>query len=225
MIDTANIQDQENTAEDSDEALSLCDFPINTDENDQIIKDLSKNHDFQSSSSNFFEFFRDSSSEMSHAEEIIFCGKLFPYKVQPVTVLDDIQKHPLLESKGFHRRRCQSLDELKIMRSNGTNTGLLRSRRSLGFRAPFRALKPRWYIFMFGHVKFPPEMDLQDKKHRQVRRNTGSIFMLNDAGGKDPVSRSDRRNTWVYDLLRVLTCKNYANVAVKASVGIMPNKL
>ncbi|CAI9779650.1 unnamed protein product [Fraxinus pennsylvanica] len=221
MVDTANIQ--ENAAEESDEALSLCDFPINTDENDQIIEDLSKNRDIQSSSSNFFEFFSDLRSEMPHAEEIIFCGKLFPYKLQPVNVLDDAQEHPLRDDQKSEGR-FQSWDELRIMRSNVKDTGLLRSSRSLRFR-PFRALKPRWYVFMFGIVKFPPEMDLQDIKNRQVRRNTGSIFPWIDAGGKAPVSHNDRKNTCGYDLLRVLTCKKHANVAVKASIGIMPRKV
>ncbi|XP_022852739.1 uncharacterized protein LOC111374316, partial [Olea europaea var. sylvestris] len=186
MVDTANIQ--ENAAEESDEALSLCDFPINTDENDQIIKDLCKNRDIQTSSSNIFEFFSDISSEMSHAEEIIFCGELLPFKLQPVPVLDDVQEHLLQDdqkSEEIHPRQFQSWDELKIMRSKGTNTGLLRSSRSLGFR-PFRALKPRWYVFMFGIVKFPPEMDLQDIKNRQFRCNTRSIFPWIDAEGKAP---------------------------------------
>ncbi|CAA3030387.1 Hypothetical predicted protein [Olea europaea subsp. europaea] len=227
MIHTADIQDQESLAEELDEDLSLCDFPINADENDQIIKDLSKNHVMQSSPSNFFEFFSDLSSEMSHAEEIIFCGKLLPYKIQPDNVLDDIRKYPLRDdekSKGTDRRRCQSSDELKIMRSNGTNTELLRSSKSLGFRS-FRALKPRWNIFMFGSVKFPPEMDLQDIKNRQIRCRTGSIFPWIDAGEKAPMRRTDRRNKWGYDLLRVLSCRNHENVAVKASIGIMPRSM
>ncbi|CAI9765744.1 unnamed protein product [Fraxinus pennsylvanica] len=227
MVDNANIQDQESIAEELDEAISLCDFPMNTDENDQIVKNLSENHDMQPSPSNFFEFFSDLSSEMSHAEEIIFCGKLFPYKYQPVNVLEDIQKHPVGDdekSKGIDRRRCQSLNELKIMRSNDTNSGLLRTSKSLGFR-PSRAIKPRWNAFMFGGVKFPLEMDIQDIKNRQIRRSTGGIFPWIDVGEKAPVRQNDRRNTWGFDLLSVLSCRNHANVAVKASIGIMPTKL
>ncbi|XP_022864154.1 beta-adaptin-like protein A [Olea europaea var. sylvestris] len=90
QVNIHSLTYQESIAEELDENISLYDFPINTDENDHIVKDLSKNHVMQSSPSNFFKIFSDLSSEMSHAEEIIFCGKLLPYKLQHVTVPDDI---------------------------------------------------------------------------------------------------------------------------------------
>ncbi|KAL0316630.1 UNVERIFIED_CONTAM: hypothetical protein Sradi_5541200 [Sesamum radiatum] len=63
-------------------------------------------------------------------------------------------------------------------------------------------------------------MDLQDIKNRQVRRNPGSMFPGMDGGGGIPAGR---RSSWGHDLLRVLSCKNHASVAVTASIGLMPH--
>ncbi|CAI9782951.1 unnamed protein product [Fraxinus pennsylvanica] len=253
MDDSASFPDQVDTTEEAEETLSLCDFPLNVDEPER--KDFPKIQDRRSSSepSDFFEFFSDVSSDMSHAEDIIFCGKLVPYKERP---LFKDRVHNSLSSddnslKTFTTRRCESLSDQNT-RSHKTKK-LMRNSRSLDYRKLRRnsslvmksddseiqrsssksstksdvpgskVSKPRWHILMFGLVKFPPEMDLQDIKSRQVRRNNpGSMFPAIETSTKAPVNRNERRNSWGHDLLRVLSCKSHGSVAVTASIDFVP---
>jgi hypothetical protein len=78
--------------------------------------------------------------------------------------------------------------------------------------------KPRWYLLMFGVVKPPTEMDLSDIKSRQVRRNSSmTMFPPVDTDGKKaPVSQSSI-SKGSCRLLRVLSCKDPASVAVATS--------
>ncbi|KAI3446643.1 hypothetical protein Pfo_003308 [Paulownia fortunei] len=256
MDDNTNFQNQKTKPpkEEEEEALSLCDFPLNSDEPEK--KESCKTQDKRRSSSepsDFFEFFNDISSEMSNAEDIIFCGKLVPYRNQPRFHHQILKSLSADDASHLSRRYRQSLPELNPTRSNTTtSTRLTRNSRSLDGKKLRRrsstllmkpdtsdihrslskssaksegskVSKPRWFVLMFGPLKLQQEMDLRDIKNRQVRRNPGSMFPGMDAGGKIPASRSDRRNSsWGLDLLRVLSCKNHASVAVTASVGLMP---
>lgn len=246
MGDSASFQDQVDTTEEAEETLSLCDFSLNVDEPEK--KDFPKIQDRRSSSepSDFFEFFSDVSSDMSHAEDIIFCGKLVPYKEQPL--LKDHFHNSLSTDdnsfKNFNTRRCESLSD-ENTRSHKTKK-LIRNSRFLDYRKLHnssleiksedseilrsssksstksdpgsKVSKPRCSILKFGLVKFPPEMDLQDIKNRQVRRKIpGSVFPAAETGWKAPASRIDRRNSWGHDLLSVLSCKAHTSVAVTAS--------
>ncbi|KAJ6382108.1 hypothetical protein OIU77_030709 [Salix suchowensis] len=78
--------------------------------------------------------------------------------------------------------------------------------------------KPRWYLLMFGVVRPPTEMDLSDIKSRQVRRNSSmTMFPHVDTDGKKaPVSQSSI-SKGSCKLLRVLSCKDPASVAVATS--------
>ncbi|KAI3444157.1 hypothetical protein Pfo_000822 [Paulownia fortunei] len=257
MENTISFQDQETKTpkaeeEEEEEALSLCDFPLNSDGPEK--KDSSKTQHHRRSSSqlsDFFEFFNGLNSEntMSHAEDIISCGKLVPYKQQPLFD-DQILKSLSADDDAINlsRRYCESLPELNPTRSNSTaSTRLTRSSRSLDCKKlrrnsslvmkseasdihrsfskdsvkseGFKGSKPRWYALMFGLVKFRPEMDLRDMKNRQVRRNPGSMFPAVEPGGRVP---ANRRSSWGHDLLSVLSCKDHASVAVTASIGLVP---
>ncbi|KAL0453452.1 UNVERIFIED_CONTAM: hypothetical protein Slati_1323300 [Sesamum latifolium] len=125
--------------EDDEEALSLCDFPLNN--SDAQLQDSSKDQD-RRDSSDFFEFFKAVHSDdmLSHAEDIISCGRLIvSYKQQPPPRFDhrflitspSSDEHPMSSSC----RYCESLPELNPMRSNGrsaSSTRLIsRSSRSL----------------------------------------------------------------------------------------------
>ncbi|XP_062164291.1 uncharacterized protein LOC133870985 [Alnus glutinosa] len=238
--------------EETEESLSLCDLPLNPKNKS---KDLS-NHTPRSRAEapEFFEFFSDLSSEMCPADDIIFCGKLIPFK--------DLQSPPTHQTPKTSntgekptkqtpfRRRSESLSKLQspVTRSDsGTSTRLMRNSRSLDYTklhrssnsmvspaqeiernssvkslgksdmALRRAAKPRWYLLMFGLVKFPPEMELSDIKNRQVRRNHPSTLFPPplSADGKFPVNRSSSKGSW--RLLRALSCKDHASVAVTAS--------
>ncbi|KAJ7955779.1 hypothetical protein O6P43_022312 [Quillaja saponaria] len=141
-----------------EEALSLCDLPLN-DTNETIkhnnLNDLSSQHSRRSSSESteFFEFFSDLSSEMyTPADDIIFCGKLFvpskdgsPNSLNPLTH----QKPTKHDNKPTSfRRRSESLSKLQsssVTRSNSVNTvtasnyHLMRSSKSLDYRKLHRS--------------------------------------------------------------------------------------
>ncbi|KAK4392612.1 hypothetical protein Sango_2039000 [Sesamum angolense] len=249
-MDDTNMKEEE--ADQEEETLSLCDFPLNSGD-DPDKRDSSKNSRRSSSEpSDFFEFFNDFTSEMSHAEDIIFCGKLLPtphpHPRRP-RILKSLSEHDVADH--FSRRYCHySLPELNPTRTNGVAS----TRLPRGGRPKFRrrspsallvkpepldihrslskssaksdgssskvAPKPRWFVLMFGPLRLQQEMDLQDIKSRQVRRNPGSMFPGMDGGGGIPAGR---RSSWGHDLLRVLSCKNHASVAVTASIGLVPH--
>ncbi|PIN01770.1 hypothetical protein CDL12_25719 [Handroanthus impetiginosus] len=253
-----NNQDQETLKapkgqedEEEEEALSLRDFPLNSDE--PTVKEYSsRGHDQRTSSSqpsDSFEFSNDLNSQnMSHAEDIISCGKLVPYNKKQPLFDDQILKSLSRDDDAidFSRRYCDSLPELSptttrltrssrsldskklrrnsslVMKSEASEIRRSFSKESVKSEGFYKGLKPRWCVLMFGPVKLPPEMDLRDMKNRQARRSSGSMFPAVEGGGRVPGDRSDRRSSWGYDWLRVLSCKNHASVDAIASIGIVP---
>lgn len=229
------------TNDDEEESLSLSNFNLNSDHRRRP----------SSQPSDSFEFSNDSKSDhMSHAEDIISCGKLMPYK-QPPPLDDQIPKYVSddYDSINLSRRYCDSLPDLDPTRSNSTR--LIRSSRSVDCKklrrnssivmkseasdvhrnfsksseksepSIFRGSKPRWYNLMFGLGKFPTEMDLRDMRSRQVRRIQGSMSPAVEAGGRSPVNR---RSSWGQDLVRVLSCKDDESVGVTPSLRLSCHK-
>ncbi|KAL3532814.1 hypothetical protein ACH5RR_006335 [Cinchona calisaya] len=140
------------TAETEDEALSLTEVILNSDEIVFPDRTISSTSD----PSEFFEFFHNlnNSENMSHAEDIIFCGKLMPhYKVhhsqqtlqlqQPLHQYYSKTNHLILENpttnerqrRSFHRKRSESFKDLKTIPSNGAKNELcMRTSRSLDYQ-------------------------------------------------------------------------------------------
>ncbi|KAF3452791.1 hypothetical protein FNV43_RR03224 [Rhamnella rubrinervis] len=245
-------------AEDADEALSLSELPLNANQDIEMSEgqDMSKTTRRSSSqTTEFFEFFSDVSSDnlMCSAEDIIYCGKLIPFKEQhsfelsstrtPKTVSMDDQKKQIMA----FRRRSESLSELEssVTRSNSTKTKLMRNSRSLDYRKLHRpsnsmaspdpemernssvksvgkpdkkATKPRWCFLLFGVAKVPAEMELSDIKSRQFRRTPSTLFPPVDAGGNPASNRTSGKASW--RLLKALSCKDHASVAVTASLCV-----
>ncbi|CAK9137969.1 unnamed protein product [Ilex paraguariensis] len=135
MGDKIDLGDQE----EEEETLSLSNLPLATHEPNA--KDFSRLKERRSSSqpTDFFEFFSDLNAEMSHAEDIIFCGKLIPLQEQSLPNIT--HKPPTGEDRkpqSFCRRRSESSPELKTSsstsRSNSTKTIQMRSSRSLDYQ-------------------------------------------------------------------------------------------
>ncbi|XP_047942810.1 uncharacterized protein LOC125189590 [Salvia hispanica] len=173
--------------DDEFDAPSLCDFPLNSSEPER-----NNGHDEPLDS---FEFSNDlSSHSLSHAEDIIHCGKLMPYKHQ-LSLPSPRQHRKSLppRSSSYGNTRCSRSLDRKSLKSAGW--------------------KPRWYDLTFGSAKFPPEMDIRDMKIRQIRRSPGG----------DGTPESQRSSWgWGYDFLRVLSCKNHpGSVAVTASIATL----
>ncbi|KAM0963690.1 hypothetical protein ACFX13_023069 [Malus domestica] len=235
----------EEEEEDAEEALSLCDLPLDNI-HDQVneFHDMSSKHLHarRSSADQFFEFFSEFSTDsfMCSAEDIIVCGKLIPFK-------DHANEAPqkTCTNNGYHkknssfRRRSESLPGLQssVARSSSTkNQIMIRNSRSLDYQKLHRKSsmvsptpaemerissvksvgkydkkcgnKPKWFLLMFGIVRFQAEMDLSDIKNRQIRRNPSTLFR-----SEAPDNRSSGKGSW--KLLKVLSCKDHASVAAK----------
>ncbi|XP_002531652.2 uncharacterized protein LOC8285813 [Ricinus communis] len=234
--------DPEEEDEEEEEALSLCDLPLEDD--NEIPEMASRSHSRRSSSepSELFEFFSNFSSEMCSAEDIIFCGKLIPFK-------DLSPPHQQDKRHISFRRRSESLSGLhssSVSRSNSINN-MMRNSRSLDYSrlerfptsktstesdnsmernsslrsnmAKRTVVKPRWYVLMFGVVKPPTEMGLRDIKSRQVRRNSLNMMLpppVADTVKKPPVGKGSCK------LLKVLSCRDPASVAVTTPLCVPP---
>ncbi|XP_022135307.1 uncharacterized protein LOC111007302, partial [Momordica charantia] len=204
------------TGEDEEhESLSLSDLPLDNDKSDDHTFDGFRKNPRRSSSEplDLFEFFTTGlrSSEISPAEDLIFCGRLLPLNDQtPLTRATEknFKKEESRKQAAF-RKRSESLSGLQssVSRSNSSKINLKRSSKSLDYRKLYRqgnpifsptaegdrnypmksavrpdalnkkaSSKPRWYLMMFGMVKFPAEMELSDIKSRQVRRSSSALF-------------------------------------------------
>ncbi|KAL4311954.1 hypothetical protein GQ457_01G049790 [Hibiscus cannabinus] len=231
---SSNIQvlHEEEEEEEEEEALSLCDLPLDLHTN--TIPRNDPNHVARtriSSPESVFEFFRfrndDNGSDMRSAEDIISGGKLVPFGEKPHVVL---------------RKRSGSLSEFRSSSSAKSGDALLRISRSLdsqkqklhrldvkervGSKKSFdqsevsikkNMVKPRWYVFVFGSVKFPPEMELKDIKSRQFRRNPSVLFPDDGKKAADTNRSSEKNKCSSWRLLKALSCRDYTSVAVTTS--------
>ncbi|KAK4366601.1 hypothetical protein RND71_014481 [Anisodus tanguticus] len=137
--------------EEEEETLSLSDLPINDDHIDY--EEWEKYYDCKSSTSSsssyspnedhVFEFIRNTNNALP-PENILFCGKLIPYR----NANDDqteMKKRP--EKRGYF-----GLNSFSFSRGNSS----------------------RWYIFLFGTAGFPTVFKLKDLKSRQSRKVNAS---------------------------------------------------
>lgn len=255
------LTSQRNQHEDdeSDESLSFSDLPLDREKSDGHTHPESLRKNPRRSSSeplDLFEFFSAGfiTSEISPAEDLIFCGRLLPLNDHsPLTTTRTAEKsfwkEEIIRKQTVFRKRSESLSGLQssVSRSNSAKFNLKRNSRSLDYRKLYRqtnsifsptaeidrncsiktglkpdslnkkaSSKPRWYLLMFGMVKFPAEMELSDIKSRQVRRSSSVLFPANESKGKFHCNRSSGEAAW--RILRALSCKNHASVDVTASL-------
>jgi len=223
--------------EEQEEALSLCDLPLNHNSrtpslDETSYKKILRPSSLQDNAGEIFSgFSSSSSSDMCPADDIIFCGKLLPLK--NLIVEED--------KSSARRRRSESLSAVTRSNSVSTCTGsrrlMMRNSKSLDYNrlrecsssevdrnfsarsgalpeaASKKATKPRWYSLMFGTMKVPAEMELSDMKNRQVRRNASSTMFI--AAEKVGGNRSPGKVSW--RILKALSCKDHSSVAVTTS--------
>lgn len=251
MEDIKDLKLQEGVEDDDDdveEALSLCDLPLNQNSSskrnsldDMSFKKIVPSSPLKDATELFDQFFNgfsfsSSSSDMCPADDIISCGKLVPFFKDKDQMTTEPKKS----------RRSESLSAA-VTRSNSVSTCttgshrrlMMRNSRSLDYRrlrdvvspvpevdrnfssrsvlpSEKRAMKPRWYSLMFGTMKVPPEMELNDIKNRQVRRHPSTtMFPAVDSGGKVAVNRCSGRVSW--RILKALSCKDPSSVATTTS--------
>lgn len=228
-----------------EETLSLCDLPIYSSDNSsnsaQWGAELSKEDGKNSDSNNkdddfddFFEFFSEeftttTPSTLSTADELIFCGKLIPFKdhhhqqhVPQRTLKNSNSGRRSNSQKGsvgplFLPNSVSSKPSSKAVMSDGNNSmGKVKLVRS--------TTKARWFLFMFGMSKLSTtEMQLRDMRNRQSRRAPASMFPAPEEG-KEVKNKGRRSFKGMWKMLTsislVLGChssRKLANDVVKAA--------
>lgn len=211
--------------------LPLSEFPLNSDNPDSDTDGHGPSSD--PSPPQLFQFFRDdyTPQHMSSAEDIIFHGRLVPFKQAPPphppprppnyrrllgrqfgSLSDSKTSRPEIQVR--YERNCRSLDSQKTGRSEIDRNSSGKSVGSVSGGRSTRFTKFRW--LMFGMVKLPPpEMELRDIKNRQTRRSPTTMF--------SPDSRRSGSGKGSSAVLRALSCRDDASVAVAMPFGCVPS--
>lgn len=223
-----NSTDHLNDPYEAEEALSLCDLPIYSDESNW--EDYSKEEQrLSSSDSDFFEFFSEdfstAASTTPNKNDIIFCGKLMiPYKElpDPEKAHDENDPKQNQTKKGFLRWKSLSFSKKKGDSFSDCDFSVGKAT----VLAP--PTKSRWYLFLFGIGRLPTEMELRDIKTRQSRLRSQSkmVIPFPSVECDEMVKGGARRprGNWLWRLLiKVLACSSsttlQTNAVVKASAG------
>lgn len=137
-----------------------------------------------------------SSSSTDQTQKSIFINekKQIPFRRRSES-LSELESYSVTRSSSTKNRtimrNCKSLDYKKLRQASKSmilpwpEMDRNSSVKSVGGKSDVSAkksIKPRWsYLMLFGMVKFPAEMDLEDIKNRQVRKNPSRLFPPVDA--------------------------------------------
>lgn len=204
--------------DDEDEALSLCDLPLNSEEAAaySVWDGFSMEDQNSSLDQEFFEFFSENftSSSAYPKDNIISCGKLIPYKEENVD--DKAENSEKLPSKAKEANtnstftwKSYSLNKLrssslKIIHENSYTTwktncqGPSPGKNVDKYTFPMRKVsfvasptKSRWQLFTFRMGRYPIEMELNDIKTRQNKLSDDKIRRSMKSPAKSKKSRLD----------------------------------
>ncbi|KAL1828077.1 hypothetical protein ACET3Z_006489 [Daucus carota] len=157
--------------EESDDDLSLRDLQVTVNSNAGSPRTSSV------SAPDIFEFFSSTVTGQETSEaanDIIFCGKLIPYNNETEMIISSARTFNYLidnerdrysrgnRSENFHVRSEHSVHKVNIS--------------SLTTMSP----TARRRMFMFGPVKFKPEMELSAIRERQSRRAPSLMFPVKE---------------------------------------------
>lgn len=154
------------------DTLSLSDLRINDNDGDQQDFYRLDDQNLSFHDEDKFEF----SSEFlktSVNNNIVFCGKIIPYK-EP-SVYQNTQKPENKKQHKHHKQRWWFVRYFKKSRRSKSNIDS--EKLDLKYEVPIRRVsilasstKPRWYLLMFGlgSSSFPGQMHIRDLKKRQT---------------------------------------------------------
>ncbi|KAK4359926.1 hypothetical protein RND71_022155 [Anisodus tanguticus] len=201
------------------ETISLSDLQMNKG------NESPKN---SSSPQDFFEFFTESSDSENYNtfSDIIFCGKIISHdndideRQFEEEQLNNENLSPLFRSNSFHRPVIGVVKQNRVMSARFYGSPNLASVNITGLTS--MSAKSRKRMFMFGPVKFKPEMELSEIKQRQGRRRcaptTMTKFPASDGRGTTALVKSSQKKNksgstgkWME-----LRCKPHVNVLAKS---------
>ncbi|CAI9772244.1 unnamed protein product [Fraxinus pennsylvanica] len=230
-------------ADEAEETLSLCDLPLYSTDGGVADweEDLSTESNGGSSSTSsleqdYFEFFSQDMSTYTiplPPENIIFCGKIIPYKQPPFPAAKDSKlvetkkmrlqgkglfwqklnkngtKSPPME-KNIEKKSLAILPESsnKMYGSNDMGKGKDFPVGKMSLLTSSSSGKARWYLLLFGITGFSTEMKFRDIKNRQSRRKSSpSPPMFQFRSGDDKVKSSrGSKGKGAWGLIRALSC-------------------
>ncbi|CAN8326589.1 unnamed protein product [Cochlearia groenlandica] len=231
---------QHHIEEKQEETLSILDLPLTTEKPD------STTVDHREQSNELFEFLTSASNDVSPAENIIFAGKLIPLNYQNALFSPPEHiSPPRIRARSESLSAIQGKNLNTPMARDNASIKLMRTSRSLDYRKLTRGStntvhsppkprktttktetascgdvkslrRPRWYVIMFGMVKFTPEIELKDIKNRQIRRNIIPPPVIFPS----PVNRRNRSPSPSWRFLDALSCKEPTSVAATAPVWL-----
>jgi hypothetical protein len=229
------LQDQ---YDDDDETLSLSDLPnstISPQWGDFSIEDGENSiSNYNNDDDNLFEFFSEEfNTSTTHDDNIIFCGKLIPFK--------DHQQVPHHNQKTrLISKSLKSRDDISSLKIKGKEDKKVKGSLNVkSFACDYTtmggkvslvrcATKSRWFLFLFGmssNSRMPSkEMQLSDIRNRQSRREPAMMFSVPRENGIEVVkSKKNGNGKRIWKLLKsmsiVLGCSSskLANDVVKAT--------
>ncbi|XP_042012475.1 uncharacterized protein LOC121760954 [Salvia splendens] len=190
----SNLQQQEKEEElEETETLSLCDLPLYSDQS----HDWDQHSTTTSSDQDYFEFFSQeltpSASAFLPPQNIIFCGKLIPYKHLPTP--NDKNQTTLNAQTGPNKT---SRWRWRLSGAKCTTAAMQRRTYNSG-----KQVKVKWYFFLFGVSRFSPVVELSDIRSRKSNRRTSPPPVM---FGFDDGEVMGDRGWGLWGLIRALSC-------------------
>lgn len=193
------------------ETISLSDLQMNYEGNESP--------KVSTSSQDFFEFLNESSDSENYTfSDIIFCGKIIRHE-------NDVLEHqeqnlsPLFRSNSFHRPVIRPVNQNRANSARFYGSQNLERVNISGLTS--MSAKSRRRMFMFGPVKFNPEMELSEIKQRQGRRRT--VVIPRSEGGGDTAAlvksrkkKKEEEGGPTGKLMELTNRPHFVNVLVKS---------
>ncbi|KAJ9175575.1 hypothetical protein P3X46_014118 [Hevea brasiliensis] len=177
----------ENTIEEFEDALSLCDLSDLCDHETEPSNEIPSSP----SSQDFFEFISTSETNSTVDDNIIFCGKVISCRTE------DDQRNPPFKSS------TSSL----LTKNNASNSSSKHSSKSGTFRCP--SANSRKHKVMIGLARIPSKMELSDLRERQNRRIPSPMIPAVSSGEASGVSNGVSSGKSHWRLLRLFRFRSH----------------
>ncbi|TXG49593.1 hypothetical protein EZV62_025468 [Acer yangbiense] len=221
--------------EEKEETLSFCDLAVSSNAEDYYWSEFSYKEDHDEDE-DFFEFssedFTASSTYPKPNQNIIFCGKIIPYKGEDQVVHDhdhqtQNQNTSTNDLKQQNPKKSPNIFPWKSKKEKHGNDfkfDFSMKKVSTMPTSTTTTLKSRWYLLAFGSFGkgsgLSTRMELRDIKSRQSRRSrvaapTTTMFQLGDGDimvKSGDEKRRDGKGLW--RLLKILGCRSQRANAV-----------
>ncbi|KAK2457726.1 hypothetical protein QL285_004965 [Trifolium repens] len=233
------LQDQYDD-DDDDETLSLSDLPnstISPQWGDFSIEDGENSiSNYNNDDDNLFEFFSEEFNTSTTHDNIIFCGKLIPFKDHQQVPYHNQKQSALVPKAKLNSKSLKYRDDVKGKEDQEVKGSL----NVKSFACDYTTMggkvslvrcstKSRWFLFLFGlssnsRSSSSKEMQLSDIRNRQSRREPTIMFPAAPENGKEVVkSKKNGNGKGMWKMLKsmsfVLGCSSskLANDVVKAT--------